>query len=312
MAHQSASGSRTGRFVIRLPGNVQERACAADVCFRAISSSALLNEAAPGGWRARSTGLRPRLPGTGLVCHCRSERKERAMGSSNDDEDQDQQPSNFGPLALFGFMFWSMAGSSHGAEPTARPRPRPGGELKSLPLAPPTSLEGRRKGPAPGDIHDALPEDTRGPARGLFSRWRPAAFRRRAPASATSARQRAQGGDDEVTRLGWEDEWITQKEVDYHLGLAGKKPAGYRGGVGEAGGSVAPWRSASLERVLADTPRTPRPGAGLADAGRTSRLGSASPVGGEVNASSLPRSAVRADMDKHLEELAVRYAGLWG
>jgi len=48
------------------------------------------------------------------------------MGSSSDDEDQDQQQSSFVPLGLFGFMFWSMAGNSHEA-PTARPRPRSGG-----------------------------------------------------------------------------------------------------------------------------------------------------------------------------------------
>ncbi len=269
MARQSASGSRTGRFVIGFPGNVQERTCAAGLCFRAISSSALLNEAAPGGWKARSTGLRPRLPGTGLVCHCRSERKEPAMGSSNDDEDQDQdqQPSNFGPLALFGFMFWSMAGSSHGAEPTARPRPRPGGELKSLPLAPPTSLEVRRKGPALGDIQEALLEYTTKPVRDLFSRWRPAAFWRRAPASATSvpppARQAGlldamQNGGDGVASLGREGDrapWDV-------MGPAGDMgPAGYGGSVGDVGGSMAPWRSASQEGALTDMPRAACPAA---------------------------------------------------
>jgi len=230
------------------------------------------------------------------------------MENSDDNKDQ----ANSGLPALFGLLLGSVAAGGLGAGLIALLSPGSGSELEPWPLVPLNPLQEHQKGPALGDTHDALREDTKGPARGLFSRWRPAAFGRRAPASATSALQRAQDGDDEVTRLGWEDEWITQKEIDHHLGLAGKKSAGYWGGVGEAGGSAMPWRSASLERVLADTPRTSRPGVGLADAGRTSRLGSASPVGGEVSASSLPRSAVRADMDKHLEDLAVRYAGLWG
>jgi len=188
------------------------------------------------------------------------------MGNSYDNDSQDQQQSNSGILALFGFItFWSMAGG-HGAEPAVRPRPSPGGEIKPPPLDPPGRLPVRRKGPALGDISDALWEYTTGPVRDLLSRWGLPTFRRRAPAPVTSILSPAQqqhvldtpGGNDEVERLGWEDARITQDDTGRLLG-AGRGAAGYVDGIGGAGESMLPRQSADSEPVLADLPRAASP-----------------------------------------------------
>ena len=156
------------------------------------------------------------------------------MGNSYDNNNQDQQQSNGGILALFGFiMFWSMAGG-HGAEPAVRPRPSPGGEIRPPPLDPPGRLPLRRKGPALVDISDALREYTR-PVRDLLSRSAPPSLRRHAPASATQTFAPAErslsdatpDGNDVLMHLG--EARISPGEVESPIGSFNGLPELFRG-----------------------------------------------------------------------------------
>jgi len=241
-------------------------------------------------------------------CHYRSETKERAMGSSSDDEDQDQQPSNFGPLALFGFMFWSMTGSSHGAEPTARPRLRSGGEIKPLPAPTPMAL----KPPTPvASLRDS--GQTRQIARSTQDR------QRRAAAGASDWRRMPDVPPEVESLLLDPGEWaafpgMSRRFSAAPAGRTGALPANFTpalnadelAGVNEAlrAGNEALRREFGLEA----TPGLPAgAGAHVDNAGsRVRRSGSASSVGGDAAAASLPRSAVRAGVDERVERLAMR------
>jgi len=233
------------------------------------------------------------------------------MGSSSDDEDQDQQQSSFVPLALFGFMFWSMAGSSHGAEPTARPRPRSGGGIKPLPartptaLKPPTSVAPLRDSSLARPVAHSMPDrERRAESWASDWRWLP-------------------GAPPEVRALSDPDEWAAFKELRAHPFITrgvrtGAPPANFTpalnadelADVNEAlrAGNEALRREFGLEGI----PGLPAgAGAHVHNAGgRVRRSGSASSVGGDAATASLPRAAVRADLDERAEWLAVRCA-IW-
>jgi len=156
------------------------------------------------------------------------------MGNSYDNNNQDQQQSNGGILALFGFItFWSMAGG-HGAEPAVRPRPSPGGEIKPPPLDPPGRLPVRRKGLAFGDISDALREYATRPVRDLLSRSGPPSLRRRAPASASQTFAPAERALSDATPDG--------NDVLTHLGEARIPPAEVESPIGSFNGLLETFR----------------------------------------------------------------------
>jgi len=231
------------------------------------------------------------------------------MGNSYDNDDQNQQQANGGLLVLLGMMFWSMVGGQE-AEPAAPPRPKAGAEIKPSPT--PASAPRTLMPPTPVALAPAS-----GPA-GLVPRFTP--FHMGLASTAARFGHTMPDVPAEVEPLLSDpDEWVAFLELSQHPRVMadlgpGARPAGFMPALNAnepAGGRDAMRADNEALRREAGLEASPGLPAGAGAhvhnaGGRVRRSGSASPVGDDVAAVSLPRAAVRADLEGPIEQLAVR------